>query len=1560
MQISKIVCIFAPTLNKNTNRYTLNTNQIIIFTTMKKLFTLFALLALFANVSWAGNRTIFLNTEGSGWASKTKFWIHTWGGTGTQDLKMSAVDGENYVYTVDIYDNQTTIIFVPQENIGTWTGQSSNINLDGAKNCYSYKSSKWEIYSPAPAGTVTGDLLAVLKGEKIMFYYGDLWGSGTKYLRKSSSTSDNVDSGSSSERSKVYYSESNSTGSYHCRAVAINASEAQRFYISNSGSWAGVQMPEKAVAGRAYILNNNSSVGGSTNNVKVSPDRNGATFSSSTYSIPEGTAESGISAAADHSSSVVNQSISILYYLTTDGTSFTKFDVNDASALAVGEYTIVAVTYDKHIYVKAASATLTVTPASATAHTVTYTAQATGWTYGDKPGSVEDGEDLVFVVNATAGYDVVVKNGDAILTPAADGKTYTVASVTDDIAINVSATAQQFDIVYPASPVNYTLAAGNPAQGATDAEIHFTATPAEGYKLTVSSEQAAITANGNEYSFTMPAGNVTITIEAAAVPMTRILLLSSYGEDVQAWSWQRDGDFKQVSTSVTINNSNDGVALPLTRLGATTVSGSARYLWELKYYGYSKIILKKGSDWNNNKITGNQTDLTAGATYFFNVNGNSESETTPGTLVEPSATLSDLELDQNEPTNLNERMTISGSLAEAGVDFVKTFSINGAAVESNWTPSEAGTYSLTATAVAAGSLTVVTTNVAVTTPATITVNADTRYRLTFTATTGGTVSATEGETAVASGDKFAMGSEHTITFTASPNSGYKFYGWYTEEGCEGTLLSNEATYEATISAAYAIKAVFISSDTYQLKHPWAGGSWDYKTLTYANCNNTFYCYGQLGNGGFNYTSTKLSEQYINPSDCQKVNNPVEGDWVKVIFDPEAKTITIVKVGTYAVAAIAEAAEGTAEASEADVAEGKSVTLTAVAEDGYGFAGWYDNAEKTGIAISEDATYVIDSVFAAVTLYAKFAAETQYVVTVANNINAETSTINVGASVKEVTAEAIAGYIFRSWTTDGDIAIVGEATANPVSITATGTGTLTAQYEAKSYIYLRNTLGWTGDVYAYIFKANVWDGYIKHNKVVAAAGKMTNEGDGLFSFEYDNAEASVYVAFATKDMIDWNDFYGGSACYRGDFNSCRPVFVPKADQTAEEKNSTKYYNSGYWTTSDARMGVYFSYTDHWDATPELEFVRENISDTRGATTVYLEKGTYEFKIHACGGHYYGNDGTIEDNIYLSATGWAMSEDDNNCTIKANKAGNYTFYYDIESHRLWVLYPTYYLKHAWADGVHTWTWKNCDIYNEADGTYTLYADYMGTGVNYNTKAADVEGHYCSVENGKLTLVGDPQVGEPARFTFDPVSETVTIENMLISIPMNQYGIATLYHKENLRIPADVEAAYVMGTFGIKLVYQTVGEVIPANTGVILWATPNSIMTFEGVAAATEEVPWENMLKGSIVNETVDNANLHYVLSIDINGHVGMLWPKNTNEGIGAFTNSGHKAYLEIPGEVGQSAAVRARRGYLFTEDSEVVTGIEAAHDAQVDGKFIINGQLIVVKDGVRYNAQGQVIK
>lgn len=1556
---------------------------------MKKLFTLFALLALFANISWAydwsAGATVYFDNSVTNWSNVYVILGHS---TYSRAYQMTKVENTANLYSYTMsnkwggYDK-----YVIASTVGSTTTNGGSTSISTAyATCTSRTSSIAEAVSAntliTPSGSsspysvskttsfniedyyltpapVSGDLLAVLKGEKIMFYYGDLWGSGTKYLRRSSSTSDNVDSGSSSERSKVYYSESNSTGSYHCRAVVINASEAQRFYISNSGSWAGVQMPEKAVAGRAYILNNNSSVGGSSNNVKVSPDRNGATFSSSTYSIPEGTAESGISAAADHSSSVVNQSISILYYLTTDGTSFTKFDVNDASALAVGEYTIVAVTYDKHIYVKAASATLTVTPASATAHTVTYTAQATGWTYGDKPGSVEDGEDLVFVVNATAGYDVVVKNGDAILTPAADGKTYTVANVTDDIAINVSATAQQFDIVYPASPVNYTLAAGNPVQGATNAEIHFTATPAEGYKLTVSSEQAAITANGNEYSFTMPAGNVTITIEAAAVPMTRILLLSSYGEDVFAHSWDRNGDFKQVSTSETINNSSGGVALPLTLLGATTVSGSARYLWELKYYGYSKIILKKGSDWSN-KITGDQTDLTAGATYFFNVNGNGASTTAPGTLVDPSATLSDLELDQNEPTNLNERMTISGSLAEAGVDFVKTFSINDTEVASIWTPTEAGTYSLTATAVAAGSLTVVTTNVAVTTPATITVNADTRYRLTFTATTGGTVSATEGETAVASGDKFAMGSEHTITFTASPNSGYKFYGWYTEEGCEGTLLSNEATYEATISAACAIKAVFISSDTYQLKHPWAGGSWDYKTLTYANCNNTFYCYGQLGNGGFNYKSTKLSEQYINPSDCQNVNNPVEGDWVKVIFDPEAKTITIVKVGTYAVAAIAEAVEGTAEASEADVAEGKSVTLTAVAEDGYGFAGWYDNAEKTGVAISEDATYVIDSVFAAVTLYAKFAAETQYVVTVANNINAETSTINVGASAKEVTAEAIAGYIFRSWTTDGDIAIVGEATANPVSITATGTGTLTAQYEAKSYIYLRNTLGWTGDVYAYIFKANVWDGYIKHNKVVAAAGKMTNEGDGLFSFEYDNAEASVYVAFATKDMIGWNDFYGGSACFRGDFNSCRPVFVPKADQTAEEKNSTKYYNSGYWTTIDARMGVYLSYTDHWDATPELEFIRENISDTRGATTVYLEKGTYEFKIHACGGHYYGNDGTIEDNIYLSATGWAMSEDDNNCKIKANKAGNYTFYYDIESHRLWVLYPTYYLKHAWAEGDHTWTWKNCDIYNEADGTYTLYADYMGTGVNYNTKAADVEGHYCSEENGKLTLVGDPQVGEPARFTFDPVSETVTIENMLISIPMNQYGIATLYHEENLRVPAGVEAAYVMGTSGIKLVYQAVDEVIPAKTGVILWAAPNSTMTFEGVAAAIEEAPWENMLKGSIVNETVDNANLHYVLSTDINGHVGMLWPKNTNEGIGAFTNTGHKAYLEILGEVGQSAAVRARRGYLFTEDSEVVTGIEAAHDAQVDGKFIINGQLIVFKDGVRYNAQGQVIK
>jgi len=195
------------------------------------------------------------------------------------------------------------------------------------------------------------------------------------------------------------------------------------------------------------------------------------------------------------------------------------------------------------------------------------------------------------------------------------------------------------------------------------------------------------------------------------------------------------------------------------------------------------------------------------------------------------------------------------------------------------------------------------------------------------------------------------------------------------------------------------------------------------------------------------------------------------------------------------------------------------------------------------------------------------------------------------------------------------------------------------------------------------------------------------------------------------------------------------------------------------------------------------------------------------------------------------------------------------------------------------------------------------------------------------------------------------------MYFPITMNKYGYATLYHKENLQIPDGVTAKYVTGTEGVLLTYQEVeGDVIPKETGVMLFAPANMEMEFEGVNEAKEVAP-ENIMGGTLTSETIDNNNIHYVLSTTAKGQVGMLWPKGTNEGKGAFTNAANKAYVELPSETEQSAPVRARGGYLLSNDVNTPTElVDVNENVNANGKVLRNGQLIIIRDGQLYNAQG----
>ena len=167
----------------------------------------------------------------------------------------------------------------------------------------------------------------------------------------------------------------------------------------------------------------------------------------------------------------------------------------------------------------------------------------------------------------------------------------------------------------------------------------------------------------------------------------------------------------------------------------------------------------------------------------------------------------------------------------------------------------------------------------------------------------------------------------------------------------------------------------------------------------------------------------------------------------------------------------------------------------------------------------------------------------------------------------------------------------------------------------------------------------------------------------------------------------------------------------------------------------------------------------------------------------------------------------------------------------------------------------------------------------------------------------------------------------------------------------LPAGTEA-YVATISGEDMIMNKVvngGEVLPANTPVILKSNVASLsLTPTDDAAVT--ISAENALHG-VDEATTAPANC-YVLS----GHS----TDNSVKGVGFYEFTGtipaHKAYLTVSG--GAAYAPKKLR-FVFNNEQQT-TGIDNAAEALKSEKRIENGQLVIIKNGVRYNAQGQIVK
>jgi hypothetical protein len=242
----------------------------------------------------------------------------------------------------------------------------------------------------------------------------------------------------------------------------------------------------------------------------------------------------------------------------------------------------------------------------------------------------------------------------------------------------------------------------------------------------------------------------------------------------------------------------------------------------------------------------------------------------------------------------------------------------------------------------------------------------------------------------------------------------------------------------------------------------------------------------------------------------------------------------------------------------------------------------------------------------------------------------------------------------------------------------------------------------------------------------------------------------------------------------------------------------------------------------------------------------------------------------------------------------------------------------------------------LYTKTDGCFYVTETGRGFGYNYNQGNDRMAGYSISAQY-------------PGAKAMEFAAENETA-NMRISAAK----WATFYAPFAVEIPAGVKAyTGEMQEGWIRMNELTEGY-IPANTGVVVnlvegepFAVDLSPMDPQPNAAAVSSCYTGNTT-GAIMNVSVGD----YLLQKQ-NDVVG--WYKVEGEG---FTLARNRCYLK-EGDVPEPNQSRTFFGFA-PDDATGINSIATEAKTKADGKYMVNGQIVVVKAGKAYNMNGTEVK
>lgn len=285
-----------------------------------------------------------------------------------------------------------------------------------------------------------------------------------------------------------------------------------------------------------------------------------------------------------------------------------------------------------------------------------------------------------------------------------------------------------------------------------------------------------------------------------------------------------------------------------------------------------------------------------------------------------------------------------------------------------------------------------------------------------------------------------------------------------------------------------------------------------------------------------------------------------------------------------------------------------------------------------------------------------------------------------------------------------------------------------------------------------------------------------------------------------------------------------------------------------------------------------------------------------------------------------------------------------------------------------------------------TYTTISDKWVKGVIYGIMKDDKTVTASDITHSQNIVLGDAEVNIPIKLTESSVRSAINLKehrylqgkNLLIrgdlsayyslpamvspsqyvityDISINKYGYATLYLDMPYTMP-EGSTAYYCTTSGEVARLLPIEGVVPAHTGVIIEAAPNTTCTLTystSANPAAESIKSDNQLIGYTEDTEVTFEDYsYYALNASKDGKVGFYIPKTATET--SFTAKAYKAYLQVPKGQGASMFVIQRADdetqiIPMTTTTDDVTydlqGRRVAHPTA--GIYIKGGKKIVIR-------------